>query len=61
MRTYFCERIIDESAQRRSLSIRYRSKCTRWFEIIVMSIKCLRSNIRNHLAHTFFKYNALPD
>ena len=43
MQPYFCEMIIDESVQRQSLSVRYRSKNTWWFESIVMSIVCLRS------------------
>ena len=56
MQPYFCEIIIDKSVQRQSLSIRYRSKSTWWFESIVMSIVCLRSFIRNHRVHTSLQY-----
>jgi len=56
MQSYFCEMIIDESVQRQSLSVRYRSKNTWWFESIVMSIVCLRSFIRNHRVHTSLQY-----
>ena len=56
MQSYFCEIIIDESVQRQSLSVRYRSKSTWWFENIVMSIACLRSFIRNHRVHTSLQY-----
>jgi len=56
MQPYFCEIIIDESVQRQSLSVRYRSKSTWWFESIVMSIVCLRSCIRNHRVHTSLQY-----
>jgi hypothetical protein len=56
MQSYFCEMIKDESVQRQSLSVRYRSKSTWWFESIVMSIVCLRSCIRNHRVHTSLQY-----